>query len=173
MRSREYLNSNSRGHRIGAPFLRNWMILISQCIILFLCPLQVLTLEEDGKAEDIFIGHYDVSLRWQHSVEKEEWEEFFVISNSNILLTQTRFKTFGAGVPNDVGTDTFIKDDWVYMTGINRSIGDRLIFRTGEMTEHRITIDGQSDKLKSNSSYQMAVKQLNLLQALLYKIRSL
>ncbi|WP_205665308.1 DUF1850 domain-containing protein [Pseudalkalibacillus hwajinpoensis] len=167
------MNRNKRGHLIGALFLRNWLILISQCIILFLFPLQVLTLEGEDKVDGIYIGASEVSLRWQHSVEKEEWEEFFVIGNSDIFLKQTRFKTFGAGVPSDAGKDTFIKDGWVYMTGINRSIGNHFYFRTGKTTEHRITIDGQSDKLKANSSYHMTVKQLNLIQALLYKIRVL
>lgn len=146
------------------------MILVLPCIIVYLYPLQVLTVIGQETA-NTYIGVSNVSIRWQHSVEKEEWEEFYVIDEGDILLSKTRFKTFGAGVPSDVGTETFIKDGWVYMTGIDRSIGNRLDFRTGKTTEHRIIIDGQSNKLKANSSYYMTVKQLNLIQALLYKIR--
>lgn len=172
MRSRAYLNSQNRGHRIGALFFRKWMILFLPCIIVFLYPLQVLTVVGQETA-NTYVGVSNVSIRWQHSVEKEEWEEFYVIGEGDILLSKTRFKTFGAGVPSDAGKDTFIKDGWVYMTGIDRSIGNRLDFRTGKTTEHRIMIDGQSDKLKANSSYHMTVTQLSLIKALLYKIRGL
>lgn len=42
----------------------------------------------------------EFSIRWIHSVEKEEWTEFYEIKNGELLLTHTSFKTFGAGVPS-------------------------------------------------------------------------
>lgn len=38
---------------------------------------------------------------WVHSVEKEEWQEFYRRSSGSLLLTYTKFKTFGAGVPSE------------------------------------------------------------------------
>ncbi|MFK3960136.1 DUF1850 domain-containing protein [Guptibacillus hwajinpoensis] len=166
------MNSKKRGHRSGALVFRSTVIIIILlCMAFLLIPFQVLTIVGEGGEESAHIRASEFSLKWKHSVEKEEWEEFFVLKDTEIFLTDTRFKTFGAGVPSDVGTDTFIKDGWVYMTGIHRSIGRSFYFRTGKTTEHRITVDGQSVKLKANSSYHITVDRLKLFQALLLKIR--
>ncbi|TCT18276.1 uncharacterized protein DUF1850 [Melghiribacillus thermohalophilus] len=83
------------------------------------------------------------SIRWTHSVEKEEWEEFFQFEGENINLDSTRFKTFGAGVPNNAGTNSFIRDGWVYMVNINRYVGDELTVRSGKTTGHRLIYQRQ------------------------------
>lgn len=57
------------------------------------------------------------SLQWIHSVEKEEWIENYKKIEQDLLLTTTRFKTFGAGVPstpNDT-SQTKIEDGFVVM----------------------------------------------------------
>ncbi len=41
------------------------------------------------------------ALQWQHSVEKEDWREDYRRSGSKLLLTRSRFKTYGAGTPSD------------------------------------------------------------------------
>lgn len=38
---------------------------------------------------------------WIHSVEKEEWIEVYEKSGDELILTETYFKTFGAGVPSN------------------------------------------------------------------------
>lgn len=56
-------------------------------------------------------------LAWIHSVEKEEWVEFYELKNDQLLLTHTSFKTFGAGVPstpND-GKNTVLENGYVTM----------------------------------------------------------
>ncbi|WP_311945632.1 DUF1850 domain-containing protein [Halomonas piscis] len=63
------------------------------------------------------------TLRWRHSVEKEDWEEWFRVRDDGaIVLTGTRFKTFGAGVPAAAGKTTRLDDGWVVMTGIDRAV---------------------------------------------------
>jgi hypothetical protein len=63
------------------------------------------------------------TLRWMHSVEKEDWEEWFEVTASGAIeLTGTRFKTFGAGVPAAAGKTTTLDDGWVVMTGIQRVV---------------------------------------------------
>ena len=60
----------------------------------------------------------DFALRWTHSVEKEDWEERFQIqTNGSLMLVETRFKTFGAGVPAAVGRETRLEQGWVVMSG--------------------------------------------------------
>ncbi|MCR8850410.1 DUF1850 domain-containing protein [Rossellomorea sp. SC111] len=109
-----------------------------------------------------FLEEKDVSIRWTHSVEKEDWEEFFHIQDETILLTSTRFKTFGAGVPDHAGDDTYIKDGWVYMTGIHQTIGSSLRFQTGKETNHRIRESGRTTSLDPQVSYQLSVRSVPL-----------
>lgn len=62
------------------------------------------------------------SLAWRHSVEKEDWIETFTIRERAIVLTATRFKTFGAGVPDHAGRRTTLEDGWVVMDGFERVV---------------------------------------------------
>ncbi len=40
-------------------------------------------------------------LQWQHSVERENWREDYLRQGNRLLLVRSRFKTYGAGTPND------------------------------------------------------------------------
>lgn len=40
-------------------------------------------------------------LSWIHSVDKTPWLEYYERQDQGFLLTETKFKTFGAGVPHD------------------------------------------------------------------------
>ncbi len=40
-------------------------------------------------------------LQWIHSVEKELWQETYQVTEQELLLTTTQFKTFGAGTPSN------------------------------------------------------------------------
>ncbi len=86
--------------------------------------------------------HSTFSLRWVHSVEQEEWEEFFRITDHSIYVDSTRFKTFGAGVPNQAGKASYLKNGWLYMVGIDRKIDD-LHVRAGSTTNHRLYMKGK------------------------------
>ncbi|WP_051744023.1 DUF1850 domain-containing protein [Halobacillus karajensis] len=113
----------------------------------------------------------EFKVRWRHSVEKEEWEEMFVLQDGMIKLTGTRFKTFGAGVPNDTGEQTYIKDGWVYMTDINQTIGTHLSLRTGTHTDHRFLYGKDANfNLDKNKAYQINVGQHSLLNSIRYYI---
>lgn len=41
------------------------------------------------------------ALQWQHSVEKENWREDYRRQGNQLLLVRSRFKTYGAGTPNN------------------------------------------------------------------------
>ena len=146
-------------------------------VILFLLTLSafvpmntlLLSYENQNTIVQPFLEEKDVSIRWTHSVEKEDWEEFFHIQKGNILLTSTRFKTFGAGVPDHAGNDTYIKDGWVYMTGIHQTIGSSLRFQTGKGTNHRVRLDGRTISLDPQVSYQLSVRSVPLYK-LIYMI---
>lgn len=139
--------------------------------LLAIVPMNTLVLSDQNEhivVEPIF-HQKEVSIRWTHSVEKEDWEEFFHIKDNTINLTSTRFKTFGAGVPDNAGEDTYIKDGWVYMTHIHQPIGDSLSFQTGKNTNHRISINKRTILLDSQRSYQLSAGSVPMYE-LIYMI---
>lgn len=78
------------------------------------------------------------TLRWNHSVEQEDWEERFQIQpDGGLMLVETRFKTFGAGVPARVGQHTRLENGWVVMSGIQRVV-DPLNIQTAARGHYRL-----------------------------------
>lgn len=145
--------------------------LITLSLLLFL-PVRVLILSTQGKTIQIepFFKNLSFSIRWTHSVEKEDWEEFFLIEDNTIFIESTRFKTFGAGVPNDAGEKTFIKDGWVYMTEIHQSIGQVLHIQTGKGTNHRFQYEGAALSLEPQQSYKIRVQSMPLYQIIFLQV---
>ncbi|MFP1678264.1 DUF1850 domain-containing protein [Alloalcanivorax sp. C16-2] len=90
-----------------------------------LVPLPWLVVREGDHTRYALPGPTGASfvLRWTHSVEKEDWQERFQVQpDGTLMLVETRFKTFGAGVPDRVGTETRLEDGWVVMSGIERPV---------------------------------------------------
>lgn len=62
----------------------------------------------------------EIVIHWRHSVERTIWEEKLKIEKDRTFsLTETRFQSFGAGVPNDKGGKVSIKDGFVVMEDLN------------------------------------------------------
>lgn len=56
------------------------------------------------------------SVQWTHSVEKTPWREVYQIApfgQSRMKLVETRFKSYGAGVPADAGGQCRVVDGWI------------------------------------------------------------
>ncbi len=138
--------------------------------------LDMLTVRQEG---ELFYaapvkGEGQFSIRWVHSVEKEEWEEFFRLDDEEIIIDSTRFKTFGAGVPSHAGSGSFIKDGWVYMVDIDRPIGETLVIRTGEETSHRLIQKGNELVFPSGSdAYEIKKESLSVFQYAVYRLMHL
>ncbi len=134
-------------------------------LIFFLTQINVHVLEikrDDGKTDYIKLNEDDgFSIIWQHSVEKEEWEEFFQIKNGAIYLTSTRFKTFGAGVPSKFKS-SYMKDGWLYVPNLNVFIGE-LTIRAGNQTNHRL--------IHNNYHYPLSNQKTNSISYTLNKTK--
>lgn len=60
------------------------------------------------------------TVEWVHSVEKTLWQEKFKINDEEeIILVETRFESFGSGVPNQKAGKIAIKDGYVIMSELN------------------------------------------------------
>ncbi|SES67564.1 protein of unknown function [Salinibacillus kushneri] len=141
--------------------------------VLFIFPVQVFTVSREGTVIDAFIyrDQINFSVQWKHSVEKEIWEEFFSIEGNDITMNSTRFKTFGAGVPSSAGTDTYVKDGWVYMVGINREIGEELAIRTGKDTNYQMKYHNDRLKLDAQTSYHIQTDKVSFSKAIFLMMR--
>ncbi len=151
------------------------IIIVSISILLFIlfAIIPVNTMILSNQQENIMVHPFfkeeSFSIRWTHSVEKEDWEEFFHVKNNEIILTSTRFKTFGAGVPDDAGEETYIKDGWVYMTKIHQVIGSTLRLQTGKDTNHRFRLNEKTTSFDPQHSYQISVRTVPIYK-LIYMI---
>ncbi|WP_406944766.1 DUF1850 domain-containing protein [Halobacillus sp. SY10] len=141
------------------------LIILSAALSLFFVKVEVLGIYSNQELTRLFRFEEGdgFTISWTHSVEKETWEEMFVLEDGKIELTSTRFKTFGAGVPNATGDETYLKDGWVYMTGISQGIGKQLAIRTGKNTNHTF-IYGKDTilSLESQKAYQVKVQRVPL-----------
>lgn len=81
--------------------IRRWFwgieFLITLCLLLIKIPVVAFEFED----KTYYINSDQFELSWIHSVEKEEWIETYKQQDDQLLLTETKFKTFGAGVPSE------------------------------------------------------------------------
>lgn len=61
-------------------------------------PKQVTLAEYGGKS--CIIASPDFALYWIHSVDGTPWIEYYTRHDDHFILTETKFKNFGAGVPH-------------------------------------------------------------------------
>ncbi|MCM3388955.1 DUF1850 domain-containing protein [Ureibacillus chungkukjangi] len=89
-----------------------WSIGLLILLNFFFIRVPVFAFEFEDKTYYLKSNHFDLS--WIHSVEKEEWIETYQQNGEQMLLTETHFKTFGAGVPSQ-SKDVSIEDGFVKM----------------------------------------------------------
>ena len=79
-------------------------------LFIFFYKKETLVIESDTR-NDIYLPVETFELHWIHSIEKEEWYEVYKIVDQELLLEETYFKTFGAGVPNESDTTAEVTED--------------------------------------------------------------
>ncbi len=83
-------------------------------------------------------------MRWIHSVELEPWEEIFRIdSDYEIILDSTRFKAFGAGVPDSTGKRVETKDGYIAFEEINQPM-PYLVYGISNIAKHTLNVNGKT-----------------------------
>jgi hypothetical protein len=116
-----------------------------------------LEVSRDGEPFAAFVleGPLVFEISWIHSVEHEEWREEFVADPvGEIRVEATRFRTFGAGVP-DSAPETHLEDGWVVMSGFDRVV-DPLVIRANAETSHTLTL-GSEIRPMEPGQYRFAV----------------
>lgn len=83
-------------------------------VLLFFLLIKLPVIAFETRDGQFYVKEESFELAWIHSVEKEEWREFYERDGKVLNLTETHFKTFGAGVPSD-GTILPSDDGFVHM----------------------------------------------------------
>jgi hypothetical protein len=103
------------------------IIFVSFLTIALFLPIQsgfeIVTIHENKLLRFIPSKSGLVVIGWRHSVELQPWMEFYQAEkNGNLRLVETRFKSYGAGVPDMDGYVERIEDGFLVVRGIERKI---------------------------------------------------
>lgn len=79
------------------------------------------------------------TVRWIHSVELTPWEELFQVTDGHIYLEETRFQSFGAGVPDAIGTTSETAGGYVTYSGIHQEMPS-LVYGVSPIAQHELII---------------------------------
>lgn len=92
-------------------------------LFIFLIPQKTIVIASEG-TPNIYLDDDTFEIHWIHSIEKEEWYEVYEVTNDELLLTTTYFKTFGAGVPHESEEESEITADGFIKYTVNDTYED-------------------------------------------------
>ncbi len=140
------------------------VLLIGFICLLIFCfyPIKVL------KASNFKTGEYLKSWRikdgevfaieYIHSVEQSPVLENFLVDKGDIILLDTYFHSFGAGLPATTPYKTEITDEGIHVYDMNLKI-DNLIYRTSSQgREHKLIFRNRDFMLLDFSTHRTAVR---------------
>lgn len=109
-----------------------------------------------------------------HSVELEQWRETFQITDlGKVELIETRFKAWGAGVPENEGHVFYEDGEWFVMQGFDGRTFDELPIGVSCYAEHRLLYDSKTynlcDWVADGTSVVIKKESLSIFQILLWK----
>jgi hypothetical protein len=102
-----------------------WICITVICLILLL-PRPFIILRDFHSrvtyAEIPILPTTRFTVEWIHSVELTPWRETYLANwPEGITLTETAFRSYGAGVPADTGKQTKVVDGWIVASGLSES----------------------------------------------------
>ena len=151
--------------------------LILILIILFTININVLVLYHYQAEKPLMIFKIkpdnEFTVKWIHSVELTPWEEIFRIDNNyEIILDRTRFQQFGAGVPDEAGTKTEIKDGYITFSGIDQKI-DMIPYGISTFAKHTFLFENKEfnlyEMVKDGDRINFYTDKYNLIKYLILK----
>ncbi|PKR78159.1 DUF1850 domain-containing protein [Halalkalibacillus sediminis] len=113
--------------------------------------------------ETFYLKEDRFELSWIHSVENEKWFEVYEKDGEDLFLSETYFKTYGAGVPAD-GEVIHSDDGYVHMK-MNRSIPELNISVSNNVKTKIHTEEKTIDLYKLAQEYEsvsISIEQLHL-----------
>lgn len=145
-------------------------------IIISLLPTQVLIVENMYTSQVYVVDRFSPSdqftVEWIHSVELTPWAEVFSVTNTeDILLLKTRFKAFGAGVPDIEATQVYNENGFVVYDGIHQLIAE-LTYGISPVSRHTLTVKGKVyplyDMLPEDTGVRLRFGKRPLIMSFIY-----
>lgn len=102
---------------------------------------------------------------WVHSLEKIPWNEYYhVDANYNLILDEITFPAFGAGIPEDKGRVTFVKDGLIHMKDIDQSFAE-LVWLNSHFSTRELVLDGmqitRGSELPEHTRLRLVIERTN------------
>lgn len=150
--------------------------------ILFLTKLplvQVLSITNRKKqSERYFIKTSELNgfeISYTHSVNKGRVHDFYELnSHKGLILTSTRFVSYGAGIPEPIETEGAIftlTDDGYVISNLNRHV-QKLTMAVGLIANHELTINEKTYIMKDlflpQTSIIFEIKRVSLLDYIIH-----
>ena len=150
--------------------MKKIIVLLALIIILFIPIFPKLLI--NNKIFNIEKKEFIIS--YTHSVNRGRVRDYYIIKSKYIILSKTRFMSYGAGIPEPEKRQKFIEtEDYIEISDINRKI-DNLYLFVGTIANHRIEIDGEEIELKKifkpQSSLKIEYKILSLFEYIKLKL---
>ena len=102
---------------------------------------------------------------WTHSLEKIPWNEYFhVDENRSLILDMITFPAFGAGIPEDKGRISYVKNGVIHMEGIDQSFAE-LVWLNSHMATRELVLDGtlitRGSELPEHTRLRLVIEKRN------------
>lgn len=134
--------------------MKKIIVLLALIIILFIPIFPKLLI--NNKIFDIEKKEFIIS--YTHSVNRGRVRDYYIIKSKYIILSKTRFMSYGAGIPEPEKRQKFIEtEDYIEISDINRKI-DNLYLFVGTIANHKIEIDEKKIELKEIFKPQENIK---------------
>lgn len=106
---------------------------------------------------NVNIGDH-IELSWIHSVEKTPWLEILeVTQDKQLVLRETRFQSFGAGVPYSSEGDVYVENGYTVMTGLDQ-IFQRYQWIHSQEAKFRLKLNGKQIMEPEKIPHHLAVE---------------
>ena len=102
---------------------------------------------------------------WIHSQEKIPWNEYFHIGEDRLLiLDMITFPAFGAGIPEDKGRVTYVKNGLIHMDEIGQSFAE-LVWLNSHTATRELVLDGtpltRGSALPEHTRLRLVIEKTN------------
>lgn len=134
--------------------MKKIIVLLALIIILFIPIFPKLLI--NNKIFNIEKKEFIIS--YTHSVNRGRVRDYYIIKSKYIILSKTRFMSYGAGIPEPEKRQKFREtEEYIEISDINRKI-DNLYLFVGTIANHKIEIDEKKIELKEIFKPQENIK---------------
>ena len=132
---------------------------------------KVLLVEEAANEEIIYQQHIkqgaEFAIKYIHSVEKTPVWDYFKVTEEDILLTSTKYMSYGAGLPFLKKNNYIVENDRFIIKEIDTKL-EQIPLRVSDYAKHELVVNDESHQLyqltKTQNLVLIKVEDKNLYQ---------